>query len=57
MTSRQRAELEDRLQLKLELDEDKKAEEDYEKMLQEEAKQLNIRGYKPKSFPRKQAWS
>ena len=34
--------------LKLDLDEEKKAEDDYEQLLKEEAERLNIRGYQPK---------
>lgn len=48
MTSRQLAKEEELLKLKLDLDEDKEAEENYEQMLQEEAQRLNIRGFAPK---------
>merc|ERR1711976_846929 len=56
MTSRYRAAEEEKLMLKLDMDEDKKAEEDYEQMLKEEAERMNIKGYEPKNFARKQAW-
>ena len=38
------------MQLRLELEEEKMAEEDYEKMLQREAQQLSVRDFQPKVF-------
>ncbi|ELT99014.1 hypothetical protein CAPTEDRAFT_208507 [Capitella teleta] len=46
----------ERLQLKLDLDEELKAENDYEQMLREEEQRLTSRGFIPKQHGRRQAW-
>jgi hypothetical protein len=48
MTSQRAVADEEMLHLNLELDEDRKAEKDYEEMLKQEAERLSIRGYVPK---------
>ncbi|XP_013379463.1 trichoplein keratin filament-binding protein [Lingula anatina] len=56
MTSRREQKISAQDQLLREMAEEKKAEEDYEEMLRREAERMNIRGFGPKKFGKKQAW-
>ena len=57
MTERRDQEERLRLRLRLEEDEEQEAEKDYEEMLRKEAEKLSVRGYTPKPYGRKQAWT
>jgi hypothetical protein len=48
MTSRRDVRVDEDMRLRLELEEEKMAEEDYSEMLRREAEQMSVRDYEPK---------
>jgi len=48
MTARREMRVDEDMQLRLELEEEKKAEEDYEQVLKQEAERMSVRDFQPK---------
>ena len=48
MTARRGVRADEDMQLRLELEDEKKAEEDYEQMLKQEAERMSVRDFQPK---------
>jgi len=48
MSARRGGKADEDMQLRLELEEEKRAEEDYEEMLKQEAERMSVRDFQPK---------